>query len=86
MTTFMLCHIENGAVYPLPHFDDTTQRDEAVYDLMTVLDRLIQDTALQDDHNLTISSMAVHITGCDDEYSIAVVEIPWAQGDSVGKL
>ena len=77
MTTFMLCHIENGHTYPLPQFDDTHNRAEAVYDLMTVLDRLICETALQDDHNLTVTPMAVHVVAPDDEYTIAVVEIPW---------
>ncbi len=83
--TYMICHIEDGAVYPLPHFDDTFRRDYAVYDLMTLLDKMIRQTALQACHNLTISSTAIHIAAPDAEYSIAVVEIPWVN-ESVGEL
>ncbi len=72
-------------MYPLPHFDDTNNRDAATYDLMTWLDGVLRDTNLQDDHNLTVGSGAIWVVAPDAEYSIAIVEIPWAN-ESVGKL
>lgn len=80
MTSYMICHIEDGKTFPLEGYDDTTDPNAATYDLMVWLDGMLRDTRLQDDHNLTVTSGAVWVVAPDAEYSVVIVEIPWYQG------
>jgi len=77
---YMICHVEGGAAYPLPQFDDTRNLAAARYDLLVWLDEAIAHTALDADCNLTITSDCVRVDACDGEWAVMVVELPFIEG------